>query len=253
MKHIVGNWKMFPSSQKEAKAIFVGIKKEIVGISRTKVVLCPPAIFVTSMVEWKAKSKIAIGAQNCFKDDEGARTGETSPKALASIGASYVILGHSERRALGETDVQVAEKVVAAVRNKLTVVLCVGEHERDQHGSYFSEVSNQLRASLSGFPKGEAKRLVIAYEPIWAIGAKAKQPATPSDYREMSILMRRYLTEYFGKKVAFAIPILYGGSVDDRNAEGFLKDGGADGLLVGRISLDAEKFTAIIHIANKLR
>lgn len=253
MKLIIGNWKMFPATSNEAKTILAGIKKGSVGVTRAKVVVCPPAVYVASAVAQTKKTKIAIGAQNCFKEDEGAWTGETSPKALFSVGATHVILGHSERRALGETSEDVAQKAVVAVRNKLTVILCVGERERDQHGSYFGEVSNQLRASLSGFPKGEVRRLVVAYEPIWAIGSKAKKSATPSDYREMSILIRRYLAEYFGKKVAFAVPVLYGGSVDDRNAESFLREGGADGLLVGRASLDPEKFSTIIRNANNIR
>jgi triosephosphate isomerase len=253
MKLIIGNWKMLPSSEKEAKRIFLGIKKEVSGVTRAKVVICPPTLFMMPMVGWKAKAKLGIGGQNCFKEDEGAYTGETSPKALASVGARYVILGHSERRALGETDKVISEKVLAAIQSKLMVVLCVGERVRDEHGAYFNEVGEQLRASLLGFPKGEVKRLVIAYEPIWAIGAKAKRPASPSDFREMSILIRRELTAYFGKAVAFTIPILYGGSVDERNAEGFLQAGGADGLLVGRVSLDAEKFSAVVHIANRIK
>ena len=253
MKLIVGNWKMYPPTLVEAKHIFSGIKKGMKGVTHAKVVVCPPALYVSTLLAARGKSKIHMGGQNCFKDDEGARTGETSPRALALLGASHVLLGHSERRALGETDSDVAEKIVGATRNKLTTILCVGEHSRDEHGTHFNEVSAQLRASLLGFPKGEAKRLVVAYEPIWAIGAKAVRPATPSDFREMSILIRRYLTEYFGKKLAFAIPILYGGSVDERNAEGFLSEGGADGLLVGRVSLDADKFSAIIRIANNIR
>ena len=253
MKLIVGNWKMFPSTPKEARQIALGVKKYLAKTTRVKVVVCPPALYVSSVFTWKGTSKLGVGSQNCFHEDEGARTGEISPKALASIGATHVILGHSERRALGETDAMVAEKAIGAVRNKLTVVLCVGERERDHHGSYFGEVSAQLRASLAGFPKGEVRRLVIAYEPIWAIGAKAKKPATPSDYREMSILIRRYLSEYFGKKSAFSVPILYGGSADERNAESFFVEGGADGLLVGRVSLDPLRFGAIIHIAQTAR
>ncbi len=253
MKLIVGNWKMFPPKLADAKEIFRGIKRGTKGVTRTKVVVCPPALYIAPLVTLRGKSTLAIGGQNCFKEDEGARTGETSPKALASIGANYVILGHSERRALGETDKQISEKAIGAIRNKLSIILCVGEHVRDEHGTHFNEVSAEIRSSLAQFPKNEAKRLVIAYEPIWAIGASAKRPATPSDFREMSILIRRYLTEYFGKKLAFAIPILYGGSVDERNAEGFLREGGADGLLVGRVSLDAEKFSAIIQIANNVR
>lgn len=253
MKLIIGNWKMFPATIKEAKIISSGIKKAMRGVTRAKVVICPPALFVTSLVESKTKTKITIGGQNASYEDEGAHTGETSPRTLAGVGATHVILGHSERRAMGETDKHISSKVIAAIRNKLTVVLCVGEKERDDHGAYFNEVSTQLRASLEGFPKTEFKRLIIAYEPIWAIGAKAKRAATPSDFREMSILIRRELAEYFGKKVAFTIPILYGGSADDRNAGGFLGAGGADGLLVGRVSLDPEKFSAIIRIANTIR
>lgn len=250
MKLIVGNWKMFPQTLPEAKSIFSGIKKVASKSKRAKVVVCPPHLFVGTLVTAAGKASITIGGQNVYFEDEGARTGETSPAALKNVGATHTIVGHSERRALGETDAVVAAKVSAAVRNKLTAILCVGEHERDEHGAYFAEVSAQLRASLEGFPKTEAKRLVIAYEPIWAIGAKAKRAATPSDYREMSILIRRTLTEYFGKTVAFAIPVLYGGSVDDRNALSFLAEGGADGLLVGRISLDAAKFGTIVTLAN---
>ncbi len=250
MKLIVANWKMYPKTVAEAKAIFSGIKKGASRAKHTRVVVCPPHLFVGGLVAAAGKARIAIGGQNAFFDDEGAKTGETSPAALKNIGATYAIVGHSERRALGETDEVIAAKACAAVRNKLSVILCVGEHNRDEHGAYFAEVSAQLRASLAGFPKTEAKRLVVAYEPIWAIGAKAKRAATPPDFCEMSILIRRYLTELFGKKVAFTIPILYGGSVDDRNALPFLVEGGADGLLVGRVSLDVGKFNTIITLAD---
>lgn len=253
MKLIVGNWKMYPPTISEAKSIFGVIKKKTKGVTRARVVVCPPAFYLSTLVALRGTSKIFFGGQNCFKEDEGARTGENSPRALATLGGSYVILGHSERRALGETDKEISEKSVTAVRNKLTVILCVGEHARDEHGTHFNEVSTQLRDSLSGFPKSMAKHLVIAYEPIWAIGANALHPATPSDFREMSILIRRYLTEYFGKTAAFTIPILYGGSVDERNAEGFLQEGDAGGLLIGRTSLDGEKFSAIVKIANDIK
>lgn len=251
MKLIIGNWKMFPPSLKEAKQIFAGIKKGARNITHAKVVICPPALYISSLIV--PTSKIIIGGQNIHAEDEGARTGEISPRALASTGATYVILGHSERRAMGETDKEISLKLAGAIRNKLTAILCVGEKERDEHGAYFNEVSSQLRASLEGFPKNESKRLVVAYEPIWAIGAKAKRAARPEDFHEISILIRRYLTEYFGKKIAFTIPILYGGSADVHNAEAFLREGGADGLLVGRVSLDPEKFSKIIHIANTTR
>lgn len=255
MKLIVGNWKMFPKTAVEAKAIFVAEKKSMRTIKRAKVIICPPHVFIYPLTAalGRGTKGLSVGAQNAFFEDEGARTGETSPKALSSLGATHVILGHSERRALGETDTVVSQKLVQAVRNKLTAILCVGEHTRDDGGAYFKEVSEQLRHSLASFPKTEAKRLVVAYEPIWAIGAKAVRPATPPDFHEMSILIRRHLVGQFGKAAGFKVPILYGGSVDERNALGFLKEGGADGLLVGRVSLSPEQFDAIIKIADSVK
>lgn len=246
---------MYPKALAEAKAIFSAEKKSMRNIKRVKMVICPPHIFIYPLIASLGKGikGLSVGAQNAFCEDEGARTGETSPKALALLGATHVIVGHSERRALGETNTLVAQKITRVAANKLTAVLCVGERARDDGGAYFKEVSDQLRHSLGGFPRAEAKRLVIAYEPIWAIGAKALRPATPSDFHEMSILIRRHLVEQFGKVAGFKIPILYGGSVDERNALGFLKEGGADGLLVGRVSLSPEQFSAIIRVAESIK
>lgn len=253
MKIIAGNWKMYPQTLQEAKHILSSLKKSTRSITHTKVILCAPSLFLVPLITLRATSRILIGGQDTYIKNEGAHTGETSPSALASIGATHVILGHSERRAEGETNVIVAQKAQMAIKNKLSVILCVGERSRDDAGVYFGEVSKQLRESLEGFPKTEAKRLIIAYEPIWAIGTKALRAAEPTDFHEMSILIRRHLVEYFGKKIAFTIPILYGGSADEQNAEAFLKAGGADGLLVGRASLDPEKFTAIVRIADRIR
>ena len=252
MKLIVGNWKMYPKTLAEAKGIFVSLKATARKAKHVKTVICPPSLFVQPLITalGKGNAHLSVGGQNAFWEDEGARTGEVSPAMFASLGATHVILGHSERRALGETDMIVSQKALQAVRSKLTVILCVGEHARDDAGEYFAEVGEQLRQSLASFPKSESKRLVIAYEPIWAIGAKAARPATPEDFHEMSILVRRHLVEQFGKALAFKVPILYGGSVDERNALGFLEGGGADGLLVGRVSLDPHKFGAIITLAD---
>ena len=254
MKLIVGNWKMFPQTLDEAKVIFAAHRKSVKGLTRAKIVLCPPSLFIEPIAKMeKGKRSIVIGAQNAFYEDEGARTGEISPPQVRSVGATYVILGHSERRALGETDEVIAKKAIQANKSKLTVILCVGERSRDEAGSYFNEVKEQLRKSLADFPRSESKRLVIAYEPIWAIGKNAVRSATSTDFHEMSILIKRHLVDQFGKAAGFKVPILYGGSVDEKNAEGFLKDGGADGLLVGRISLDREKFGMIMKLAHKIK
>ena len=254
MKLIVGNWKMFPQTLSEAKATFAVHKKSAKGLTRVKTVICPPSVFIESLANsQKGKPVVDIGGQNAFYEDEGARTGEIAPTQLRSVGANYVILGHSERRALGESDADIAKKAIQANKSKLTVILCVGEHARDEAGAYFSEVKEQLRRSLSGFPKTESKRLVIVYEPIWAIGKNAQRPATPADFHEMSILIKRHLVDQFGKIAGFKVSILYGGSVDENNTEGFLRDGGADGLLVGRISLDKERFGKIMKLANTIK
>ena len=254
MKLIVGNWKMYPKTFLEAKNIFSAHKKASLKLKKTKVIICPPQVLVYPLVQLvKSAKNISIGAENSFWEDEGAWTGETSPASLRSIGATHVIVGHSERRAMGETDEIVAKKVVQAVRNKLNVILCVGERKRDDAGAYFNEVRAQLRLSLLGYPKNETKRLVIAYEPIWAIGAQAVRSALPNDFHEMSILIKRHLVEQFGKASGFKVPILYGGSVDERNALGFLTSGGADGLLIGRVSLDPLKFGEIIKSAENIK
>ncbi len=253
MKIIAGNWKMYPQTLKEAKHILASLKKSTRNTKHAKIILCTPSLFLAPLLTLRSTSRILIGGQDAYVENEGAHTGETSPRALASLGATHVILGHSERRANGETNALVAQKIQAAVKNKLSVILCVGEKSRDDGGAYFGEVNNQLRESLGGFPKTEAKRLIVAYEPIWAIGSSAVRAAEPTDFHEMSILIRRHLVEYFGKKIGFTIPILYGGSADEKNAESFFAEGGADGLLVGRASLDPEKFTAIIRIADRIR
>lgn len=250
MKYIIGNWKMFPRTLKEAQTIIKGVKHIAMNTKRTKVVVCPPSVYLGALV---TKGKMQFGAQDSHEYDDGAYTGETGATAIRSVGATHVILGHSERRAMGEGSERVAQKVANAVRNSLTVVLCVGEKMRDDDGAYFGEVREQLLASLKNFPKAQVKRLIIAYEPIWAIGNKAVRPATPEDLHEMVILIRKTLVQFFGKQQGFTIPILYGGSVDEKNAESFLTKGTADGLLVGRVSLDVKKFNAIVAIADTLK
>jgi len=254
MKLIVGNWKMFPETLKEATAITRKVKVIALKNTKTRVVVCPPHVFLAPLRKIAGKSAFKIGAQNAFFEDKGARTGETSPAMLADLGIGHVIIGHSERRALGETNEVVAQKVLAATKRKLTTIVCVGELSRTgEEGSHYAVVRDQLRASLLGVPQKAVSMLVVAYEPVWAIGVNAKGSATPDDFREIAILIRKQLVEQFGKKAAFAVPILYGGSVDERNAPGFLGQGGADGLLIGRVSLVPEQFGSIIQAANTLK
>jgi len=167
------------------------------------------------------------------------------------FGCKYSILGHSERRnVFGETDELVGKKVKACLKAEISPVLCIGEHlEERKAGSYTQILQTQLQKALMGVSNQEAEHLSIAYEPVWAIG-KGALPATPEEFREMNIFIKKILSDKFGVKEASKVKIIYGGSVDDKNALDFIKDGQADGFLPGRASLDAEKFSKIIKICE---
>jgi triosephosphate isomerase len=246
-KLIVGNWKMNPRTILEARKIFSAVKLASVGLKKTDVVLCPPVVFLECL---ETSSKYALGAQNIHFEKDGAFTGEISAGMLASMKVKYVILGHSERREMGETDDFIAKKVVSAITAGLTVVLCVGEKVRDEECEYLKTLQAQIKASLSGVTKEMLKKLIIAYEPVWAIGVKATGVATPDVFLETSIFIRKVLAGIYDQPSAHAMKILYGGSADEKNAESFLKEGEANGLLVGRASVDAKKFINILKIAE---
>ena len=249
-KLIVANWKMNPRTLFEANTYFGKIKRKANALTRVQTVICPPFLFLDSLSK-KATRTCALGAQNAFFETEGAHTGEISPAQLYALNVSYVILGHSERRALGETDELIREKIMASLMYRLNVILCVGEKERDATGQYLSFLKDQIKKSLSKIPAKQLTRLIIAYEPIWAVGAKAKSSDTPESFFEVAIFIRKILSDLFGKSFAFHVPILYGGSVNRHNAGEFLKEGAVAGLLIGRASLDSEEFNEILKIAQQ--
>ena len=204
--------------------------------------------------ELKAKSyklKPNLGAQDSFWGDKGAYTGEISVEMLYNIGARYVILGHSERRALGENNNDINKKIKASISAGLRPILCVGESIRDENHEYLNFIKMQIEECLNGISKDSISKVIIAYEPIWAIG-KGSYPATPEEFREMNIFIRKILNDKFGAKMIGKIRIIYGGSADEKNTEGFIKDGEADGFLLGRASLDAKKFSKIVEICETL-
>lgn len=250
-KIIVGNWKMAPLTIEEAKKTFAGIKRTGNTLRNVDTIVCPPFVFMQELGSKVSRKRCSIGGQNAFWKDEGAYTGEISPSMLRSLGAQYLILGHSERRAMGETSALVAQKADAAIRAGLTAIICVGESERDEHGEYTKHIEEQLKVSLQGVQKKTLSHVIIAYEPVWAIGAKAIRAAYPADVLEISILIRKVLTGIFGNEESKTVPILYGGSVDAKNCESFMTEGGADGLLVGRASLDAKQFSEILKVAEQ--
>lgn len=249
-KIIIGNWKMNPLTLKGAEKLFSGVAKSIVGIKKTDVVICSPFLYLEKLK--KLSRKISLGAQDAFFGDVGAFTGEVSGEMLYNIGVRYVILGHSERRAMGENDLDINKKIKSSLGAGLTVILCVGESERDENHSYFNLIKSQLEECLSGVSKTSVSKIIIAYEPIWAISSTAnRKDATPSDSREMAVFIRKILSDKFGAE-ASNMRIIYGGSANEKDAEDFLRNGGVDGLLPGRASLDTNKFTAIIQIAESV-
>ena len=246
-KIIIGNWKMNPLSLKQAENLFKSIQKTISSNTKTNIVICPPALYLERLKK-KAK-KVAIGAQNVFYEEKGAYTGEISAGMLSDIGVKYVILGHSERRAMGENNIDINKKIKMALSFNLIPILCIGERERDENHEYLGFVKKQIEECLYGIIKNSISKIIIAYEPVWAIGKNAKREATPAEFLEMKIFIKKVFSDVFGIKTK--IPrIIYGGSVDEKNAGDFLKLGEADGFLVGRVSLDAKKFFEIIKICE---
>src|SRR3989338_2200057 len=251
-KIIIGNWKMNPLSLKEAEKLFSSIAKSVSRIQKTEVVICPPFIYLNQLSKIRT-SKIRLGAQNAFLiADKGPYTGEISAEMLYGIGARYVILGHSERRALGESNNDVNKKIKASLSAGLTSILCVGEAVRDESHSYFNLVKTQVNECLNGISKDSLTKIIIAYEPIWSISTTPNhKDATPNDSEEMALFIKKILVDKFGIKINMP-RIIYGGDVNEKNIYEFLKDGGVEGVLVGRVSLDAKKFSELIKICEVL-
>lgn len=244
---VIANWKMNPLTLRGAEKMFLDIAKNISGIKKTEIVICPPFLYLERFknMNWRAK-KILLGAQDSFWGETGAFTGEISGEMLYEIGARYVILGHSERREMGESNSLINKKIKASLVAGLRPILCVGEKERDENHGYFSLVKTQLEECLAGIIKNSIPKIIIAYEPVWAISSTPnRRDATADDSREMSIFIRKVLADKFGKD-ASRTRIIYGGSVNEKDAREFLENGGVEGLLVGRASLDVKKFGEII-------
>jgi triosephosphate isomerase len=250
-KIIVGNWKMNPLTLKEAEKLFSGVAKDVSRVKKTDIVICPPLIYLDKLTKIRT-SKIKLGAQDAFPGDTGAFTGEVSAEMLYDMGARYVILGHSERRAMGENNNDINKKIKSSLVAGLRPILCVGESVRDESHGYFNLVKIQLEECLAGISKNSIFKIIIAYEPIWAISSTPnRKDATPDDSREMSIFIRKILSDKFGFEVS-RMRIIYGGSVNEKDAEDFLKNGGVDGLLAGKSSLNARKFIEIVKICEAL-
>lgn len=249
-KIIVANWKMNPESTDEAQNIAKATVKSAPKSLLT--IICPPFTYLSAISKYFKPKQVALGAQNVFTDKKGAYTGEISAGMLKSLNVSYAIIGHSERRALGETDETVAKKILCAWNAEIIPILCVGEKKRDDHGEYLQILKSQITASLSLVPKAAIKDIVLAYEPIWAIGLEANNAMNERDLHETSIFIRKVLVDAYGLK-AKETKILYGGSVAPENAAVLVKEGEVDGLLVGHISLKPKAFTQILKSVSEIK
>ncbi len=251
-KLIIGNWKMNPRSLKEAEILFKSISRAVKTAKNTDIVICPPFLFMSDLKKLKSR-KLSLGAQDVFYESTGAYTGAVSPLMLRDMGVTYVIIGHSERRSMGETDELINKKLHATIRAKLTPILCIGESVRTHDASYLATVKSQLTSCLEGVSKNSIKQIVIAYEPVWALSTTInRHDATPHDFEEMKIYIRKILSDMFGMTTASSVRIIYGGSANKDNAESFLH-AGADGLLPGKASLDPKNFGIVVQIASNIK
>ena len=252
-KLIVANWKANPLSlveaKKTAKKIILFAKK----YPQTSVVICAPFIYLEPLLKLQKEQLVVIGAQNAYSEDIGSYTGEVTPDMLKQLGIKEVILGHSERRAMGETDDVIARKVSLVLAHHMNVILCIGEKEHDQGGNYLSFIRNQLLASLGKINPDLFGHITIAYEPLWAIGKTDADAMKGADMHEMLIFIQKTINDAFGAHAAKKVKILYGGSVSKENAKDILENGYVDGLLIGRQSLYPENFAEIIKIASELK
>jgi triosephosphate isomerase len=245
---VIGNWKMY-GLQAEARALATAVRDGLKRKIAAGVAVCPPFTALPAVAEILSGTAVGLGAQNCHHELSGAHTGEVAVPMLAELGCRYVLVGHSERRKeMGETDEQINRKVRAVLSHGLTPVLCVGETaEERRQGLTFTTVEGQLRAGLAGLAPDAVANVVLAYEPVWAIGTGVN--ATPAQATEVHGYLRGIVSELSSKETAQTVSILYGGSVKADNAESLLTEPEIDGALVGGASLKAPDFIAIVKQA----
>lgn len=249
-KFVAGNWKMNTDTARAkelAAQVVAGLAAQPSWAAKVQVAVCPPFPYLAVVAEALKGSTVGLGAQNCHHEAAGAFTGEVSPVMAKDVGCQYVILGHSERRhKMGETDAQINQKAKAALLHGLTVILCVGETlaERQEQRT-LNVLQEQFHGGCLGLSHDQMAKVVLAYEPVWAIGTGHN--ATPEQAQEAHAFLRSRATAEFGPEVASRLQILYGGSLVPDNAPQLLAQPDVDGGLIGGASLDAGKFLKIIE------
>ncbi|TVP88095.1 MAG: triose-phosphate isomerase [Alkalicoccus sp.] len=247
---IAGNWKM-NKTKGEAVSFLQEVKGKVPSAEKVEAVVCSPDLFLDALVQEAEGTEVKISAQNMHFEEKGAFTGETSPKALKDLGVEYVIIGHSERRDMfGETDKSVNQKVHAAIDYGLTPIVCVGETLEERESNKTSDVvTRQVKEGLKDLTKEQAALVVVAYEPVWAIGT-GKTP-TAEEANETCGVIREALATAFSRETAEAVRIQYGGSVKPANIKEMMSQSDIDGALVGGASLEAESFLQLVEGGNE--
>lgn len=241
---LVCNWKMNPPNWKSAKKLFEETKKAAAKAKNVSVIVAPPSIYLRDIASLNTRGSMPLAIQAAHHEEGGAHTGDVSLAQAAESKATYAIVGHAERRARGESDADVNKQVLAALAYKMTPILCVGEKVRSMQGEYFDVVRAQVKGALAAVPQNRIAHIIIAYEPVWAIGAPA--PMQPRDMHEMGIFIRKVIVEGWGD-VGHAVTILYGGAIDSTNAATMRDEGDVRGFLVGRASAETDKVKSLIQ------
>lgn len=251
-KLIIGNWKMNPETVDVAKDLGDKIMTVALGLENVITVIAPTFVHIGLFNSKKEFDNFFLGAQTVSVDSEGAHTGEVSAKMLKDLSVNYVIVGHSEQRDRGVSNEAVSKQVLNVLENHMIPVICVGEKTRDNEGGdHYGFLKDQIKASLNDIPKKYAKDIVLAYEPVWAIGAET--PMSSDQIYETIIYIRKIFSDIFDSKSALKIPVLYGGSVNFKNAENIIVNGKVDGLLVGRESVNVTGFSELLRVVESIK
>lgn len=252
---IVSNWKAYVDTREKAEALIKKAKRargKRTFLNTSIIPIIAPPFPLIGLLGKKI-SPLQIAAQDVSDVGTGSGTGEVTARLLRDIGVTHVIIGHSERRLRGETDEMVHEKILRAFSEGLSPILCIGERVRDKDAVYLSFLREQIHTACRDIPLKEAKKLIIAYEPVWAIGKSAGEAMRPDELEETVLYIRKILSECLPERLSLSIPVLYGGSVEADNAFLLIKQGRIQGLLVGRGSVDTEAYDALVKSLTEIK
>lgn len=248
-KIIIANWKTNITAEKDAVNLFNSIKAVMARMRNVEMMVCPPHMYLNQVSQQAISDHYGVAAQDAYPDEAGSQTGSTTVQMVKNAGAKYVLLGHSDRAHLEDRG-DVAKKITAVLEAEMKPIICIGEHERDKN--WKKELTQQLKDSFYRVPKKNADQIVIAYEPIWAISSDKKNPASADQYNEAMTHIKKELQKIFKTlKAVEQITFLYGGSLDDKNIEEYLRHTDVDGFLVGRVSHDPRILMTMFRLIDE--